>query len=119
MKRKFCFLSLLILLLSSVPLFAKGPPEPLLTNTVVDLSADPATISIFGEKFGLNPEVFMGTNAGTLDPLAVDFGTNTDVFIEAELLTTDPGTYLLVVSNGIGSFMSAMDVTISSRASVI
>ena len=72
---------------------------------------DTGILSISGASFGLNPEVLIG-NDGMLEPLFII--TVSDTFIEAELLTTDPGTYLLVVDNGTGNFMSAMDVTIGA-----
>ena len=63
MKRRFCFLSLVILLLSSVALFGKGPKEPVLTNAVADLDA--GTLSIFGDNFGPSPKVFLGNGNPT------------------------------------------------------
>ena len=119
MKRQFSQSTLLIAILLLSPLAmlgqgrgqGKGPPEPLLTNAVADVEA--ATISISGDNFGSSPRVFMGTNFGTLVELGVNIPA--DTFIEAALASTDPGTYLLVVSSGPGNaHMSAMDVTIGA-----
>jgi hypothetical protein len=112
MKQTFSFLSLFILLLSPVPLLSQGQKEPVLTNAVADLDA--GALSIFGDNFGPSPQVFLGTDLGTLEELGVI--TFTNMSIQASLPpATPPGTYLLVVSTGPGNKnMFAMDVTLGA-----
>ena len=110
MKKISCSLGLTaILLLSSGALFGASP---VITKAVPDLDA--GTLSISGNNFGPSAQVFIGTDLGTL----VDEGvlSLSETFIEVTLTATNPGTYLLVVTNGNGkSKMVAMDLTISAE----
>ncbi len=91
----------------------QGQVAPVITNAVANLDAVPPTIFVFGTNFGPSPQVFIGNDMGTLDPLVVISSTNT--FIEAELVSIDPATCPLVVSNGPSTqHLSEMDVTIGA-----
>ncbi|MGH9333775.1 MAG: MopE-related protein, partial [Vicinamibacteria bacterium] len=73
-------------------------------------TADPvsAILTLEGNHFGSNPLVFMAASGGTFQQLTV-LSSNDD-FIEARLSTADPGTYLVVVLNGL--LFGLMDVTV-------
>ena len=91
----------------------QGQVSPVSTNAVANLDAVPPTIFVFGTNFGPSPQVFIGNDMGTLDPLVVISSTNT--FIEAELVSIDPATCPLVVSSGPSTeHLSEMDVTIGA-----
>ena len=114
------FAPVLILFLWTAPVTGQGAPgpgqvapDPVITNAVADLEADPETLSLVGANFGTSPMVFMGDGLGTLEELVVV--SSTDTFIQARLARTDPGTYLLLVSTGPApQQMIAMDVTIGT-----
>ena len=74
----------------------------------VELDLDNQTLLATGSNFGLAPTVFMGNAAGGADPLNVtNSGAN---FVVADLLTTTPGTYVVLVVNG--ASVGFADVTI-------
>ena len=64
----------------------------------VELDLDAQTLLATGSNLGPNPTVFMGNAAGGADQLNVtNSGAN---FVVADLLTTTPGTYVVLVVNG-------------------
>ena len=87
------------------------PPQLVVTKAVADLEILPPTLLIHGVNFGPDPAVFWGKELGALDQLTV-FPIS-DNLIEAELPTTDPATYLMLVRSGpAATQVFAMDVTI-------
>ena len=84
--------------------------QSLITTAQVD--ADNESIVLIGSNLGPNPEVFMGNETGALDQLNVtNSGPN---YVVADLLTTAPGTYVVLVINGPSAGFS--NVTIGPRA---
>ena len=80
--------------------------QSLITNVQLDL--DSQVLVAIGANLGPNSTVFMGAETGALDQLNVtNSGTN---FVVADLLTTAPGTYVLLVVNG--ASVGFADVTI-------
>ena len=78
----------------------------------VQLDLDNQTLLATGSNLGPNPIVIMGNEAGVVDQLNVTAsGAN---FVLADLLTTAPGTYLVLVVNG--PSVGFADVTIGPRA---
>lgn len=76
-----------------------GTDEPLvITMAVPHLEVEPAYLALEGRNLGSNPEVFLGSVAGSMEPLAII--ASSESFIEVALPETLPGTYLLVVSSG-------------------
>lgn len=66
--------------------------------TTVQFDLDNEIIVIIGSNLGPNPTVFMGSEAGLLDQLNV-INSSTH-FVIADLKTTAPGTYVLLVIKG-------------------
>ena len=80
--------------------------QSLIFKIQLDLNAQ--TLLATGTNLGPNPTVFMGNAAGSVDQLNVtNSGAN---FVIADLLTTDPGTYVVLVVNG--ASVGFADVTI-------
>ena len=74
----------------------------------VELDLNNQTLLATGTNLGPNPTVFMGNAAGSVDPLNVtDSHTS---FVVADLMTTAPGTYVVLVVNG--ASVGFADVTI-------
>ena len=73
-----------------------GNPPPQLVVSVVVADVDAATLRIEGSHFGADPTVLLGSVGGTFVDQPVV--TATDTMIEAQLTTSDPGTYVLVVT---------------------
>ena len=66
--------------------------------TTVQLDVGNQTLLAIGSNFGPSPDIFMGSDTGTLDQLNVtNSGAN---FVVADLLTTAAGTYVVLVANG-------------------
>ena len=80
--------------------------QSLIFKVQLDLNA--RTLLATGTNLGPNPTVFMGNAAGSVDPLNV---TDSDTsFVVADLMTTAPGTYVVLVVNG--ASVGFADVTI-------
>ena len=76
--------------------------------TTVQLDLGNQTLLAIGSNFGPSPDIFMGSDTGTLDQLNVtNSGAN---FVVADLLTTAAGTYVVLVANG--ATVGFADVTI-------
>src|SRR5215831_15646410 len=87
--------------ISQVVAFGLGTPNP--------------TITINGDNFSTEPNVFMGVSGGVLVSLNVLSASNN--FINAQLTgaTSAPGTYMLVVSKGNGApDISSISVTLGA-----
>ena len=79
----------------------------------VHLDLDAQTLLATGSNLGPAPTVVMGNAAGGVDLLNV---TNSGAsFVVADLLTTTPGNYLVLIVNG--PSVGFADVTIGLRAS--
>ena len=77
----------------------EGAGENLLvvTMAVPHLDTEPPHLTLDGRNFGWDPQVFLGSVAGSLEPLPVF--TATENFIDVELPEVPGGTYLVVVSS--------------------
>jgi hypothetical protein len=89
-----------------------APRPPLVTKTIPNLETDPPTLSILGTGFGSRPSVWLGGPAGAMESLEVLSSTDTALLVR--LPSTEPGTYLLLVSTGrgVGRHHDSVDVTI-------
>lgn len=84
------------LIFGLIPLTSVVESQSLITKAPIDLNNE--EILIIGSNLGPNPDVFMGAETGVLNQLNVtSSGPN---FAVADLLTTVPGTYVVLVVNG-------------------
>ena len=106
------------LLLGLISPWAQGQDAEsrlLLTRAVCDLELDPPLLFLEGRNLGQDPKVFMGTAGGGLEELFLLYASDTGV--EALLPTRLPGTYLVIVTSGLGEDeVFAMNVTLSDSA---
>jgi hypothetical protein len=87
------------------------PPQLVVTKAVPDLGT--AQLALEGRHFGSSPTVLLGDGSGTMVDQPVV--SSTDTSIVASLTTTDPGTYLLVVTSGpAATQIFAMDLTLGA-----
>ena len=91
---------------------AMGNAAPRLTPVITKVVADLATATVFveGQDFDDEATVFWGREIGAIDELPLI--TRSGSMIVAQLTTTNPGTYLLLVQNA--SKLAVMDVTIGA-----
>ena len=87
---------------------AAPPLTPVITRVVADLAT--ATVFVEGQDFDDEATVFWGRELGAIDELPLL--SRSESIIVAQLTTTNPGTYLLLVQNR--SKLAVMDVTIGA-----
>jgi len=79
----------------------RGPSSAFVAHAVADVDAVPPTLLLEGINHCPGPSVLMGADGGALEPLTVvDSG---DGIVLAELNSTEPGTYLVLVNCPMGN----------------
>ncbi len=104
-----------LFILTSLSLLASAEITPGFAGvpviTSVSANLEDGILFLEGSNFGSHPKVFMGTFGGSFDELMI-LSSNDETHIEAQLTTTEPGTYRIVVQRGI--LFGFLDVTLGA-----